>query len=293
MIKSMTAFARADDSDGPFAVSAEVRSYNSRYLDIALRLPHGYQDLEEKIKALISEKVARGRVEIKVQIVDASEDAYAFDINMPKARAYFEALVRLKTHFDVGGEVSLDHLTGPGGIVTPAETQKDLAVCWPVVRKCLEDAMDRLVEMRGREGEIIAEDFYARLEYIRGSLDFIEKESANLLELYRERLKERMTALTKGLIEIDPVRIAQEAAFFADRSDISEELVRVQSHLEHFHKILKAAEPGGRKLNFLLQELNREFNTMGSKTENVAVSHRIVEVKGELERIREQVQNVE
>ena len=249
--------------------------------------------MEEKIRGLIAEKVARGRVEVKIQIINATEEAHAFDINLSKAQAYHDVLVELKNRLNITTDISLDLLSNISGIITPAETRMDVEKCWTVVRKCLNDAMDELVAMRQREGEFIAKDLFRRLDDIETGLERIRKESAGLLNHYQERLKERIAALTHGLIETDPVRIAQEAAFYADRSDISEEMVRAQSHLHHFRKFVNSTEPSGRKLVFLLQEMNREFNTIGSKTENVDVSHVIVEIKAELEKIREQVQNIE
>ncbi|MBU0986908.1 MAG: YicC family protein, partial [Proteobacteria bacterium] len=293
MIKSMTAFARAEKTAGQLTVAAEIRSYNSKFIDIVPRLSHGYQDLEEKIKGLIAQSVARGRIEIKIQIINESQETCAFDINTSKAQAYYEALVRLKNQFNINAGISLDNLANISGIITPAEAKKDMEACWSVTRECLNDALEDLVSMRRKEGEFIAKDITVRLEYIEKCLDHIRKESVDVLKHYQERLKERIVALTQGLVEIDPARVAQEAAFIADRSDISEEIVRAQSHIKHFREIMDAAAPAGRKLNFLLQELNREFNTMGAKTENIDVSHVIVEIKAELEKIREQIQNIE
>jgi uncharacterized protein (TIGR00255 family) len=157
----------------------------------------------------------------------------------------------------------------------------------------VDEALNNLIEMRKKEGEFIALDITSRINRIEESVHLIEKESSDLLSHYQQRLKERIVDLTRGMVEIDLERITQEAAFLADKSDISEEIVRVASHIRQFLTIMKSAEPAGRKLNFLLQELHREFNTMGSKTEKAHVSHIVVEVKSELEKIREQLQNVE
>ena len=293
MVSSMTAFARAEKTAEKFKVSIEIRSYNSRHLDLAIRIPHGYPALEERIKSLAAEKVSRGRLEVKLQIVDESEEAYVFGINEVKARAYHQALVQLKDRLNIDTAISLELLTGAGGMIVPAEIERDMEIYRPAVEDCLNEALDDLLEMRKREGDLIAKDIAGRLEFIENKVDQIKKESAGFLDICQQRLKDRILVLTKGMVDIDPARVAQEAAFFADKSDISEEIVRTASHLGHFRTIMNAAEPGGRKLNFLLQELGREFNTMGSKTEQINVSHMIVEVKSELEKIREQVQNVE
>lgn len=293
MMKSMTAYARAEKTADKINISTEIRSYNSRYLDVSLRIMHGFNVLEEKIKALIIEKIARGRIEMSLQINDGSDEAYNFEINIPKAKAYYDRLVQLKDQLGLHSEIAVDLLVREGGVIRPVEIDRDMDAVWPVVRDCVDEALNNLVEMRKKEGAFIALDITGRINRIEESIHLIEKESSDLLFHYQQRLKERIAALTRGLVEIDPERITQEAAFLADKSDISEEIVRVTSHIKQFRTIMNSEEPAGRKLNFLLQELHREFNTMGSKTEKAPVSHTIVEVKSELEKIREQLQNVE
>jgi uncharacterized protein (TIGR00255 family) len=293
MMKSMTAYARTEKTADEINVSTEIRSYNSRYLDVSLRIIHGFNVLEEKIKALIIEKIARGRIEMSLQINDGSDEAYNFEINIPKAKAYYDRLVQLKDQLGLHSEIAVDLLIREGGVIRSVEIDRDMDAVWPVVRDCVDEALNNLVEMRKKEGEFIALDISGRINRIEESVHLIEKESSDLLFHYQQRLKERIAALTRGMVEIDPERITQEAAFLADKSDISEEIVRVTSHIKQFRTIMNSEEPAGRKLNFLLQELHREFNTMGSKTEKAHVSHTIVEVKSELEKIREQLQNVE
>ncbi len=293
MLKSMTAYSKSEKTQKKLTVLIEIRSYNSRHLDIALRIPHGYLALEEKIKTLISRKVSRGRIEVNLQVRDDSGEVYGFEIDTPKARAYYDSLVRLKDKFNINSEISMDLLVSGVGIIKPAEMDLDMEACWPVFEDCINEALDNLIAMRKREGDFLEADIAARLDGIEESVDKIQKESSDLLSHYQQRLKDRIAALTKGIVEIDPDRIAQESAFLADRSDISEEVVRAASHIKQFRIIMNSEEPAGRKLNFLMQELNREFNTMGSKTDKTNVSHIIVEVKSELEKIREQLQNVE
>ena len=293
MMKSMTAYASVEKTAGGVSVSTEIRSYNSRYLDVSLRIMHGYSVLEEKIKALIIEKIARGRIEVSLQINDGSDEAYNFEVNVPKAKAYYDRLVQLKEQLGLHSEITVDLLIREDDIIQTVETDRDMDAVWPVVKDCFYEALNNLVEMRKKEGEFIALDITGRINRIEKNVDLIEKESSDLLNYYQQRLKERIVALTRGVVEIDPERITQEAAFLADKSDISEEIVRVASHIKQFRTIMRSEEPAGRKLNFLLQELHREFNTMGSKTEKAHVSHTIVDVKSELEKIREQLQNVE
>jgi uncharacterized protein (TIGR00255 family) len=199
----------------------------------------------------------------------------------------------LKEEFNLANDISIEHLLNMGGIIKPVEHAEPPDSLWATIEDCLMRGLDGLEIMRQKEGDFIAGDLAARLDFIEGCLADIKGDCGALLEQYQERLKERIAALTRETVEIDPGRLAQEAAFLADRSDISEEIVRAESHLTQFRHIMDAAEPGGRKLNFLLQELNREFNTIGSKIGHAETSHKIVDIKSELEKIREQIQNIE
>ena len=293
MIKSMTGFAAAEVFDGDLSVSTDIRAVNSRHLDLALRIPAGYSGLEEKIKGLINRKIVRGRLEVKIQIKDATENAIAFEIDWARAEGMYAAIKSLTEKLGLQNDITVDHLLSVGGIIRPVDTVDESEKVWETVETCLERALADLDAMRGKEGEFIANDLFARLDFIESDLTEIEDNSANLIERYQERLMERIAVLTKETVEIDPARLAQEAAYLADRSDISEEIVRAKSHIEQFRQIMQSKEPGGRKLNFLLQELHREFNTIGSKIGHAETAHRVVEVKAELEKIREQIQNVE
>jgi uncharacterized protein (TIGR00255 family) len=293
MIKSMTAYAGAEYSSDALAVKTEIRSYNSRQLDIVLRLPNGYLSVEEKIKELVSDRVLRGRLEMKVQIESEAGDAEAFEIDKSKAHSYYSVLNQLRNEFKVDSEITLENLLHAGGIIKPAEISRDIETALPTIQECVNQALAELDRMRVREGDFIARDLSERLAHIEKQLENIRNGSVGLVSVYQQRLKERIVKLTQDMVEIDPGRIAQEAAILADRSDISEEIVRAESHLQQFHHIMKSDESAGRKLNFLLQELHREFNTMGSKVGNAEISHVIIDVKSELEKIREQVQNVE
>jgi len=293
MMKSMTAFSNAQKTQENLTVNVEIRSYNHRYLDITLRIPQGYISLEDKIKNLISERITRGHLEVRIQIKETSEDSCAYEIDESRASAYHKAIVQLKNRFDIQSEITLELLTGGTGIIKPVEMERDMDVCWQVMGECMNEALYNLEAMRKKEGDFILRDFESRLGCIEKYLDEIEKVSDNLFFHYQDRLKERVLLLTRGIVELDPERIEQEAAFLADRSDISEEILRSRSHISQFRDIMNSPEPAGRKLNFLLQEFNREFNTMGSKAGNTEVSHTVVTIKSELEKIREQVQNVE
>jgi uncharacterized protein (TIGR00255 family) len=293
MIKSMTAYAKSEKTSAMLSVSIEIRSYNSRYLDIVLRLSHEYAPLEEKIKKIIAKHINRGRLEVHVTIKDESEADIVYEVDFPRAKAYHKALLTLKNALYIERSLNMDHLLNNNSLVRLLESEKDMIALWPVVNDSLLACLKQIDSMRRQEGEFIAKDFQQRLDLIEKRLAQIKASSKGLLEMYRDRLNERIAVLTKGIVTLEPERIAQEAALLADKSDISEELVRVESHLLQFRKFMADPEPSGRKLNFLLQEFNREFNTIGSKGGKSEISHLIVELKAEIEKLREQVQNVE
>ncbi len=293
MLKSMTAYACEEISRNDVTVSVEIRAYNSRHLDIALRVPAGFAPFEEKIKSTIGASVTRGRIEIRLRIKDTSEQAFAYEVDTVKAKAYQGALKTLKEALQITGEATLMDLATLSGVIQPAENNEVIETYWPLVLECLTNALATLDRMRRIEGEHISKDFEERLVLIENHLDKIEIVANTLPEQYRDKLRTRIEALTQGLVELDPARIAQEAAILADRSDISEEVVRARSHMAQFRSIIDTDLPSGRELNFLLQEFNREFNTMGSKIGQADVAHTIVTVKAELEKLREQVQNIE
>lgn len=293
MINSMTGYATAEKTGAQCGVTIEIRSYNHRHLDIVLRGLQGYSGLEDRVKTVINERLVRGRIEIKIQVTEGESAAVMFEIDRPKTSAFLDAVRQLQADFGVGGSITIDLLIGSGGVLHPVQTELDLEKIWPVLKDCLDEAIENLDSMRAREGAYIADDLEGRLDLIAELLDQISASTDGLLDHYQNRLKERLTALTRGSVELDEARVTQEAAFLADRSDISEEIVRAGSHIAQFRQYMSAPEACGRKLNFLLQELNREFNTMGAKVGNAGTAHMIVEVKSEFEKIREQVQNIE
>ncbi len=293
MIKSMTAFANAERTIGDVSIKIEIRTYNNRHLDIQLRMTPGYQVLEEKLKAQIAGCVARGRVDVKIHIDDLSEAVVAFEVDEAKARAYHQALKTLKTLLEVEGPVPLEWITARNDLIKPREVESDVDKTWECLAACMQEALAAVDAMRQKEGAFIANDFKERLQFLKEGIDQIEADSSGLLEQYKQRLMERISVLTEQRVSLDEGRIEQEAAILTDKSDISEEIIRVRSHLAQFEAIMAAEVPAGHKLNFLMQEINREFNTIGSKSGNTDISHMVVNVKSELEKIREQVQNVE
>lgn len=293
MLKSMTAYAGIEKTERELSVNIEMRTYNSRHLDISIRLPHGFAGLEEKVKAVIATHLVRGRIEVRIWIKDTSEKACAYEVDMIKARAFYTAVQTLKEQLNFDGDMSLDRLIDVNGIIQPRESTEAIDEYWPLLEDTLTEVLTTLDQMRLQEGSHTGEDFSSRLAVIEDHLDQIEKGAEGLPTLYRDKLAARIEALTKGVVELDPVRVAQEAAILADRSDISEEIARSRSHILQFRSFMDGPEPAGRKLNFLLQEFNREFNTMGSKIGQADLAHLVVAVKAEIEKLREQVQNIE
>jgi uncharacterized protein (TIGR00255 family) len=289
----MTAYAVAEKTNGTLTVSGEIRSYNSRFLDITLKVPHAYASCEEKIKSLISKRLTRGRIETRIKIDGDTGEGTTFEIDETRAAALNNAVLRLKDRFDWGIQIPLDFLTGSSGVIRPVKETVDTQEAWPLIEACIETVLTELMAMRKTEGDYTAADINNRLDLIEKKLEKISAGADGLQAIYQQRLKDRIETLTRGMIDLDPARVMQETAILADKSDISEEIIRARSHLKQFRTIMASREPAGRKLNFLLQEFNREFNTMGSKSGNADISHTIVSVKAELEKIREQVQNVE
>lgn len=293
MIKSMTAFAQSVYTLDTITADVTIRSYNSRHLDIAFYCPETCQIFEEDIKKIIARTHARGRVEIRLHIQDTAGDLEQFEVDKVKAASYFAALETLKKELSLTGDISLDHMLSAKNLIVSAKTQQDSKKLWEAVQPAVEAASEQLNDMRHQEGSNLCSDLAARIDYIENSLNQVQTLVGQIPEIYRQKLMERIVRLTKDTDVIDPVRIAQEAAVLADKSDVSEEITRLQSHIKQFRDILDAPESEGRKLNFLIQEFNREFNTIGSKSGNAELSHTMVDLKSELEKIREQVQNIE
>ncbi len=294
MLKSMTAYSFVEEIEGELTVTVEMRTYNSRHLDMALRLPMGYASLEEKIKEHISQTLVRGRVEVRLTVRDASKHELRYEAEPVRARAYLEAYKQLVDDLQLAdATLSVEHLLNVPGVIQASEIQTDIDAHWPLIESAVRKSAEHVDKMRREEGAFIGKDFNERLNHIELNLHDIEKSVQDMPEKYREKLQSRVEALTKGIVELDPSRIAQEACLLAERSDISEEIVRAKSHIKQFKSIMAGEEPAGRKLNFLLQEFNREFNTMGAKVGQATAAHMIVDVKSEIEKLREQVQNIE
>ena len=293
MIKSMTAFGRAEKEDERRTYGVEIRTLNRRYLEILVRLPRQWFPLEDRIKKQIGGRTARGRVDVTVKVKERAGAVSKIEVNVPLAQACLRALRDLNRTLEMEEKVTLDMLLGMEGVVSATEPEVDLDKSWATLSSCIDEALEGVDAMRISEGETIYDDFQKRLGLVGDSLSRIKALAPSLLGGYRDRLHERITALTEGKVELDPNRLAQEVAFLVDKSDITEELVRAESHVKQFRSMIESESPAGRSLDFLLQELNREVNTIGSKGGDAELSQIVVSLKSELEKIREQVQNVE
>ncbi len=293
MIKSMTAFARAAHTAGTVTAEAVIRSYNSRSLDVAYHCPESCQALEEDIRKLIARAHTRGRIDIRLSVRDEAGDQALYDVDLPRAQSYCQALQTLCQALGLSGGITADHLLTARNLVVPRAAETDAGLLWQAVGPCVEAACHELDLMRQEEGRHLCADLGRRMDDIEDRVKRLEAEAGEMPGIYRQRLMDRLAVLTAGAEGIDPVRLAQEAAILADKSDVSEEITRLRSHISQFRDIMADGESAGRKLNFLIQEFNREFNTIGSKAGKATLSHQVVELKSELEKIREQVQNIE
>jgi uncharacterized protein (TIGR00255 family) len=292
MIKSMTGYGRGQSQRDNLSFTVEIKAVNHRYADINIKAPRLVTPFESQIKKQVGEFLKRGKIDIYITQNNNSQATVRPVVNKNLAAAYLEALQDIRDLKGVVGEVPLEYLASLPDVVR----LDDVSVVEEEILSCLEtavaEALDVIVSMRCAEGAATAVDMTERLGLLREMLTGIESQAATVPLEWQRKLTERLTRLQNGA-EMDPQRVAQEVAVFADRCDISEELVRFRSHLDQFSELISHAEPVGRQLDFLVQELNREANTMGSKSNDATLTRYVVGLKSELEKIREQVQNIE
>ncbi|MEE9911970.1 MAG: YicC family protein [Deltaproteobacteria bacterium] len=292
MIKSMTGYGRVDTIYDGRNIVVEAKSVNHRFLEIALRTPAALNPLDMEYKKKIGERFKRGRIDVTIRLEGEGADASKVNFNMEVARNYFDVLTRLRNEFDIQEPISLKNLVTFRDIFTPpAETQLEPDFL-DHVEKTLQEALTLLVIMRQDEGIALFSDMQMRLQSIRETMESIQVRAPKIVLEYQKRLSERIKELTAGF-ELDAARLAQEVAIMADRCDITEEIVRMQSHIGQFEALLQSDEAEGRKIDFLLQEMNREINTIGSKGNDVDIAKLVIEAKSELGKLREQAQNIE
>lgn len=295
----MTGFGRGEATRsggrGDLSAVAEVRSVNSRFLETSVRLPRTMNERELEIRELVRKSLERGKVSVNLTITRGDSAANVqLAINEPVAKGYFELLDRLRTVTGINSEISIRDITSFSDIFTTDGASADAAKAeWEVAQEAVQRALAALNDMRKQEGGELEKDLRKRLKILDESVTKVEKLSKNTAQEEYDKIKERIIELTKDVNVLNNERLELEVALLAERLDITEEIVRFRSHLKFFVEALDAPEPAGRKLNFLLQEMNREINTMASKTNVAEVAHTVVGAKEELEKMREQVQNVE
>jgi len=292
MISSMTAFGQAKGQAQDREITIEIRSVNNRFCDIILHIPKQYASLEGQLKKQVNNRVNRGRIEVRIKVDETAAVAQSLKINKELAVIYRDLFTDLKETLNLTGEIELSHLLGVKDIILREEEQIDLDDFMAGLSPILEEALDNLVVMRTTEGQTLAMDYLARMQEMSGWVDLVESCRETVLNESRERLEERIRELTQGL-ELDQARLSQEAAHIADRSDITEEIVRLRSHFDQSRACLEKGGVAGRRLEFLLQEINREVNTLGSKSGDTDITKVVIDLKSELEKLREQVQNIE
>jgi uncharacterized protein (TIGR00255 family) len=290
----MTGYGRATSVlDGKNYI-IETKSVNHRGVEVAVRLPGMFASLETEIKKVIGQKLFRGRIEVYVRVESDlhGEVGEKLDANLPLIKHYYSLLNQVKQEFDLKDEITLSMIARLKDIFYYSECDVNLEKVWKHLQKILVNSIDFLIKMREKEGKLLHKDFVLRLNMIRDYLNALKLRVPQVVVEYQERLSRRVRELTDSL-EIDESRLSQEVAIMAEKSDVTEEIVRFESHLSQFEEMLESNDPIGRKMDFLLQEMLREVNTAGSKSSDLNISHIVIEIKSELAKLREQVQNVE
>ena len=292
MIRSMTGYGRGEQVLHDRTITIEVRAVNNRYLDCSVKIPRVYVFAEDTIKSLVQKKVGRGKLDVFVSIDSSAADKVDVKLNKPVADGYYSALTQMRAAYGLRDDISVSLLSRFPDVFLVEKDQGDAEVIASDIAQVLDGVLDDFNAMREREGQALARDIREKAARITGLLDRLEVRSPASVSAYREKLRQRMEEVLAAT-QIDESRILTEAAIFADKVAVDEETVRLRSHLSQLEEMLTKGGAIGRKLDFLIQEFNREANTIGSKCSDVEMSRLVVEIKGEIEKIREQVQNIE
>ncbi|MCI1982690.1 MAG: YicC family protein [Oscillospiraceae bacterium] len=292
MINSMTGFGRAEETDGGRDILVEVKSVNHRFFDFNARISRGYGFLEEKLKTALKSRVSRGKIDVLVAVEPADGEDVTVQVNHSLVSGYLDALYEIQRRYNLPDDISVDTVARFPDVFTIRRAPEDEDALWEEVRRVLEKAMDPFLAMRAAEGAHMKEDVLGRANTILKLVSGIEERSPQTVEEYRNKLKERISGVLEGAA-VDEGRILTEAAVFADKVSVDEETVRLRSHVSQFSDMLESGGPVGRRLDFLVQEMNREANTIGSKCADAGIAHMVVDLKAEIEKIREQIQNIE
>jgi uncharacterized protein (TIGR00255 family) len=291
-IRSMTGFGRGESENKGRAWTAEIRCVNNRFLDVKIKLPRGYLALEERIRKLVSEFHQRGRVDLVVTVSGDFTDLLELKVNSSLAANYMEAFQGMAQSFGLAAPATVTELAACPDVLIREQKEEDIDSVWPTVELALRQMFRNCDMMRGQEGTAMADDLRARLEHFSETIASIESSVPALLVQREKNMRERLEKLLAN-VDLDPQRLAQEVAILADKTDVTEEIVRLKSHIQQFTAFLDEDGSVGRKLDFLIQEFLREVNTIASKINDADIAHLTVDLKSELEKMREQVQNIE
>ena len=292
MIKSMTGFGRAVAETDGYVITVEIKSVNHRYFEFSSRIPRQYGFLDDKLKSYINSRVSRGKVECYVSIDALNTEAAQVVVNNTLASAYVSALKELSKNYDLKEDFGASTVASFQDVLVVKKADEDEEKIWSYVKSVTDTALDKFIAMRTVEGEKMKNDISSRADYILSCVDYIEKRSPETVKEYNDKLVERVHDLI-GDVSLDEGRVIQEVAIYADKVAVAEETVRLRSHLDQLKAFINADEPVGRKMDFLVQEINRETNTIGSKANDVDIARKVVDIKAEVEKIREQIQNIE
>lgn len=292
MIRSMTGYGRSQAIQNGYDISVEIKSVNHRYFEFSSRITRSYAFLEDKIKTYLKSRVARGKIECFVQIMEIDTVAASVALNKSLAQGYLQALSELESEFGLRNDVSVMQVARFPEVLNVKKAEADEDAVWEAVQPVVAEAVERFIAMRETEGEKLKEDVLSRADTILEHVAVIEERSPQTVKEYTQKLRERIQEVLEDKT-VDEARILTEAAIFADKVAVAEETVRLRSHIAQLHEMLDSDEAVGRKLDFLVQEMNREANTTGSKCQDVSITKHVLEIKSEIEKIREQIQNIE
>lgn len=292
MLKSMTGFGRAVKEIDGYVITVELKSVNHRYFEFSSRIPRQYGFLDEKLKSFINSRVSRGKVECFVTIEALNTDAAEVLVNNTLASAYVKALKEIAENYELKEDFGASTISRFADVLVVKKADEDEEKIWGYVKSVCDEAIDKFIAMREVEGAKMHDDIYSRGQFILDCIGFIEERSPQTVKEYNDKLVERVHDLI-GDVSLDEARIIQEVAIYADKVAVAEETVRLRSHIDQLNAFINSAEPVGRKMDFLVQEINRETNTIGSKANDVDIARKVVDIKAEVEKIREQIQNIE
>ncbi|OFI07662.1 hypothetical protein CLOACE_00100 [Clostridium acetireducens DSM 10703] len=293
MIKSMTGFGRGSFEKCGKNFVVEIKSVNHRYIDLNVRMPKTLMELEDKIRNLIKGKIHRGKVDVFISQTNYKDENLKVNINEGLLKNYLECLKRIRDEYNVKDDISVSLVAKFPDVINVEHEEQDMDEIWSVLSKSIEEALNSLLEMRIKEGEKLKVNINEKCDFIRKLVCKMEEHSPLVVKNYKEKLKSRIEELLQGSCVVDESRLAMEVAIFSDKACIDEEIVRLNSHIDQMKDTINMNEPVGRKLDFIIQEMNRETNTIASKANDLKIENLVLEIKNQVEKIREQIQNIE